>query len=119
MKMFCENAETYIKLSGAALVLTLTFAHEILHIPKDASIVDGWMIAMWLCFLVATVSGAFYQYLAVKYLERQLKWEYAKIWHWFSAGSVYGIMLAASYGGTTIFTIYAITRLAHQAPVKH
>ena len=81
MKMFCENADTYIKLSSAALALTLTFAHQILHVPASDNIVNGWMIAMWLCFLIAIVTDAFYQYLAVKYLERQLKWEYAKIWN--------------------------------------
>ena len=119
MKMYCENADTYIKLSSAALALTLTFAHQILHVPASDNIVNGWMIAMWLCFLIAIVTDAFYQYLAVKYLERQLKWEYAKIWNWFSAGSIYGIMLASFYGGTIIFTVYAINGLARTGAVKH
>ena len=68
MKMFCDNAKVYIQLSGAALALTLTFAREILHIPADRNVTDVWMILMWCCFLLAVVSGAFYQYLAVKFL---------------------------------------------------
>ncbi len=39
LKMFSDNAETYIQLSGAALGLTLTFAHKIIHIPEDQPIV--------------------------------------------------------------------------------
>ena len=69
MKMFSDNAKTYIQLSGLALGLTLTFAHQILNIPEDHSTVDLWMIIMRACFLVAILTGAFYQYLAAKYLE--------------------------------------------------
>lgn len=61
MKMFSDNTKTYIQLGGAALGLTLTFAHEILHVPQGVSIADEWMVARWVCFLVAIVAGAFYQ----------------------------------------------------------
>jgi hypothetical protein len=33
VKMFSDNAKTYIQLSVAALGLTLTFAGKVLHIP--------------------------------------------------------------------------------------
>jgi hypothetical protein len=72
MSMFSDNAKTYIQLSGAALALTLTFAHEILRIPKDQKVADVWMILMWSCFLLAIISGAFYQYRAVKLLETEI-----------------------------------------------
>jgi hypothetical protein len=111
MSMFSDNAKTYIQLSGAALALTLTFAHEILHVPKDENIANGWMIAMWVCFLVAIIAGAFYQYLAVKFLDAILDWEYESIWDWLEPGIVYGLMLGAFYAGTIIFTVYAILRL--------
>jgi hypothetical protein len=62
MSMFSDKAKTYIQLSGAALALTLTFAHEILRIPKDQKVADGWMSLMWSCFLLTIISGAFYQY---------------------------------------------------------
>jgi hypothetical protein len=111
MSMFSDNAKTYIQLSGAALALTLTFAHEILHVPKDENIANGWMIAMWVCFLVAIIAGAFYQYLAVKFLDAILDWEYESSWDWLEPGIVYGLMLSAFYAGTIIFTVYAIIRL--------
>jgi hypothetical protein len=113
MKMYSDNAESYIKLSGLALALTLTFAREILHIPKDKNIADGWMIAMWICFLATILAGAFYQYLAVKLLEQMLDRRSHNAWTWLQPGNVYGFMLATFYGGSIIFTVYAIVRLSH------
>jgi hypothetical protein len=116
MTMFSDNAKTYIQLSGAALGLTLTFADRILHLAPTDNIASGWMIAAWLCFLVAIVAGAFYQFLAVKFLDSLLDWEYDSTWDWLQPGYVYALMLAAFYGGTVIFTIYAMIRLRHLVP---
>jgi hypothetical protein len=70
MGHFIENAKSYVQLSAGALVLTVTFLHEVVGIPKDQRVgVDWFLIASWVCFLVAALSGAFYQYLAVKFLE--------------------------------------------------
>jgi hypothetical protein len=113
MEMFCDNAKTYIQLSGLALTLTLTFAREILHVPKDTNIADPWMILMWICFLVTILAGAFYQYLAVKLLEEMTESNSYNLFGWLQPGHVYGVMLTAFYGGSTIFTIYAIVRLRH------
>ena len=109
--MFCDNAKTYIQLSSAALALTLTFARQILHVPDDKNIANIWMILMWGCFLLAVLSGAFYQYVAVKYLEQLADSETGKEWEWLQPGTIYGVMLAAFYGGALIFTVYAISRL--------
>ena len=119
MSMFCDNAKTYIQLSSAALALTLTFARQILHVPDNKNIANVWMILMWSCFLLAVVSGAFYQYLAVKYLERHVNWEFYEAWEWLQAGTVYGVMLAAFYGGALIFTVYAIIRLIQEPLLQH
>jgi hypothetical protein len=113
MQMFCDNAKTYIQLSLGALALTLTFTDRILHIPQTANIADGWMITVWACFLVTVVAGAFYQYLAVKLVEANVEWGYNDAWDWLQPGYVYAVMLVAFYGGTIIFTIYAIIRLRH------
>src|SRR5271165_6176048 len=80
MQMFSDNAKTYIQLSGAALGLTLTFSDKILHLPSTANIATGWMITVWLCFLFAIIAGAFYQYLAAKFLEMFLDWEPDTTW---------------------------------------
>ena len=111
MQMFSDNAKSYVQLSGAALALTLTFADKILHIPSTQRIVDRWTVTMWTCFLIAIIVGAFYQFLAVKQLDSLLEWEYDKTWDWLQPGIVYGVMLAAFYGGTIIFAIYAIVQI--------
>jgi hypothetical protein len=111
MQMYSDNAKSYMQLSGLALTLTLTFAHEILHVPKDANIADAWMIAMWVCFLATILSGAFYQYLAVKFLERMIDKNSYNLWAWLEPGHIYGMMLATFYAGSIIFTVYAIVRL--------
>jgi hypothetical protein len=113
MSMYSDNAKTYIQLSGAALVLTLTFADKILHIPATANIANRWTITVWCCFLITIVAGAFYQFLAVKLLDGLLDWDYDKTWDWLEPGYVYGIMLTAFYAGTIIFTVYAIVSLRH------
>jgi hypothetical protein len=113
MKMFSDNAKTYIQLSSAALGLTLTFAHEIIHIPEAQPIVDPWMVTMWSCFLLTIIAGAFYQYLAAKFMEASIHWEYYGSWDWLEPGVIYGVMLGAFYAGTSIFTLYAIVRLRH------
>ena len=111
MSMFCDNAKTYIQLSSAALVLTLTFVRQILHVPDDKNIANLWMMLMWGCFLLAVLSGAFYQYLAVKHLEGLADPDAGKEWDWLQPGIIYAVMLAAFYGGAVVFTVYAISRL--------
>ena len=113
MRMYTDNAKIYIQLSGAALALTLTFAHEILHIPKEQNIADPWMVLMWACFLFAIILGAFFQYAGTKLVEVAMEEVEYKPWFRLDPGSFYGGMLAAFYGGTVIFTIYAIVRLRH------
>ena len=111
--MFSDNAKTYIQLSGAALGLTLTFADKILHLPPAENIATGWMITVWDSFLIAIVAGAFYQFLAVKFLDALLDWEFDRTWDWLQPGYVYAVKLAAFYGGTIVITIYAIIRLRY------
>ena len=111
--MYSDNAKTYIQISGAALALTLTFTDKILHLPAAEKIATAWMIVVWGCFLVAIVAGAFYQFLAVKFLDAYLDWGHDATWDWLQPGYVYGVMLCAFYGGAVIFTGYAIYKLRH------
>lgn len=76
------------------------------------------MILMWSCFVLAVVSGALYQYLAAKHLERHLPRYTFKVWGWLPLSLVYSIMLTAFYGGTLIFTLYAIVGITHLAKSK-
>ena len=55
----------------------------------------------------------FYQYLAAKFMDTSIDWEYYGNWNWLQPGVIYGVMLGTFYAGATIFTIYAIIRLRH------
>jgi hypothetical protein len=110
MQMFSDNAKTYVQLSSAALAVTLTFTREVLHLSADMA-ASKPLIVMWCCFVLAILAGAFYQFLAVKYLERTLTWEYDKTWEWLNPGSIYAVMLLSFYSGTILFTVYAVSHL--------
>jgi hypothetical protein len=75
---------------------------------------DIFLIGSWTAFLIAIGSGAYYQYLAVKYLEsisgnagsegilpKNLR----------DPGTIYGIMMVAFYAGAILFTFTAIMRM--------
>jgi hypothetical protein len=73
-----------------------------------------FLIGSWVAFLIAVGSGAFYQYLAVKYLEsisdnpgEEGILPKSLIRH---PGTIYGIMMLAFYAGAILFTITAIKR---------
>lgn len=117
MKMYSDNAKTYIQLSSAALALTLVFADKVIHLPATANLSSPPMEAVWSCFLLTIISGAFYQYLAVKTLDAWLEWDYVNSWDWLPPGVVYAVMLIAFYTGSIIFTIYAISQLGHPLPI--
>lgn len=106
----------YVQLSAGALVLTITFLHDVVGIPKEQRVGIDWrLIASWVCFLIAVLSGAFYQYLAVKFLE--CKSEVPR--HPFkpleclvkSPEYLYLIMLLSFYGGGIFFLLEAVWRL--------
>ena len=116
MGVFIDNAKTYVQLSAGALLLSITFLHEILGASKDQKLpTDFWLILSWCSFLVAIVFGALSQYYAAKFLEWKSglprhhligsKWLVHHPW------PIYGVMLIAFYLGGLCFTISAIKRL--------
>jgi hypothetical protein len=114
MELFIANAKTYTQLSSGGLLLTVAFAHEVLGVAKDHPIPLDWsMIATWSCFLAATIAGATYQYLAVRFLEAKAK---VPIHHAIDWPQVlkrnpwifYALMMIAFYLGAALFTVTAI-----------
>ena len=117
MKMYTDNASLYIKLSTAALALTLTFPEKILK--TDTVVVDAWTKSIWIGFLLAIGAGAFYQYLAGKYMENLLPDGAGyRLWNWLSdqCGLVYGVMLILFYASAAAFTLNAISRIPKSIP---
>jgi hypothetical protein len=112
MKMYTDNASLYIKLSTAALALTVTFPEKILKMEKP--VVDARAIFIWLGFLFAIGAGAFYQYLAGKYMENLLPGGAGfSLWNRLAnqCGAIYGVMLFCFYASAIAFTWNAISRI--------
>jgi hypothetical protein len=115
MKLFIDNAKTYIQLSTGALVLSITFIEKVIKPEGNSAITkDLFLILSWLAFLIAIGFGAFYQYLAVKYLEFKSSSGGAKIKlpTWLTdPGRIYFIMMVAFYLGAILFIVSAIRRM--------
>jgi len=109
MNMYAANAGLYIKLSSAALALTVTFPEKVLKVEKP--VVDLRIALIWIGFLLAIGAGAFYHYLAGKYMENLLP-EGAgfRLANWLAdrCGLVYGAMLLCFYASAVLFTWNAI-----------
>jgi hypothetical protein len=116
MELFIANAKTYSQLSSGALLLTVAFAREVLAVKKDLPIPLDWtLVATWIFFLVATLAGATYQYLAVRFLEAKAKVpiHHQHDWPWSIRNNpwiIYSVMMFAFYLGALFFTITAIRR---------
>ena len=113
MKMYTSNAGLYIKLSSAALALTVTFPEKILKVCRP--MVDLHVILIWIGFLLAIGTGAFYHYLAGKYMEKLLPEGAGFRWlNWIAdrCGIVYGLMLLSFYASAVLFTCNAISAVS-------
>jgi hypothetical protein len=116
MAVFIDNAKSYVQLSAGALLLSVTFLHEILGIPNEQKFpTDRLLFSSWWSFLFAIVFEALYQYYAAKFLELKSgvsrghhSWPQFLIEHpW----PPYAVMLAAFYFGGVCFTISAVKQL--------
>ena len=115
MDRFTANAKSYIQISSGALLLSVTFLHEIVGVPRDKPVNPGPVLtAAWICFLVAILAGTTSQYLGVKFLEWKsgLPRSHRSIPRWIiqHPWPVYGLMLAGFYSGAILFTVAAIQR---------
>jgi hypothetical protein len=114
--LFIENAKTYLQLSTGALVLSVTFLHEILGVPQGQKVPTDWLLMLsWIFFLAAILAGASFQYFASKFIEwksgvarHHRSWPEQLVRHpWL----MYGVMLITFYLGAITFTAAAIRRL--------
>ncbi len=119
MAAYSETAKTYTQLSLGALVLSVTFFEKVLgqsgRIP-----VNPFLILSWVSWLAATLAGALYQYLAVRFLEAR-----GERWGVLERGrhpqafenlanhpwKVYGLLLITFYMGGVFFAVVGILRL--------
>jgi hypothetical protein len=68
MPLYLDTAKTYMNLSSGALALTIVFREKIVG-SQPGSRVSVFLLFSWVSFLVTIGASAFYQYLAVKFLD--------------------------------------------------
>jgi hypothetical protein len=72
MAAYSDTAKTYSQLSLGALVLSVTFIEKVAA-TKVSHALNAALLLAWGGWLIAALSGAFYQYLAVRFLEARGK----------------------------------------------
>jgi len=118
MAGYMDTAKTFTQLSIGALVLSITFLEKILGLTGKIS-VSYLLLFAWLFWLLAALSGAFYQYRAIKWLEglgitsNIIKRQHhvgdpIKIYPY----QVYGFLLVCFFLGTIFFALFGIMKLS-------
>ncbi|MBN1654419.1 MAG: hypothetical protein JXA30_11675 [Deltaproteobacteria bacterium] len=124
--LFIDNAKTYVQLATGALLLSVTFSKELTNSPT-IPMTDVYLLVPWICWLIAILAGATYQYCAAKYLE-ELEQKNGSLYngrvevfvilrYWVSNPyQLYGALMFLFYIGTLWFVITAICQLMGRVP---
>jgi hypothetical protein len=119
MSAYSDTAKTYSQLSLGALVLSITFFEKIADTAGKVT-VDTPLVVAWAGWLTSALAGAFYQYLAVRFLEaRGQLWGvvtrtgHRQPFRWlaYHPWPVYALMLVAFAVGSIAFAIVGIRHL--------
>lgn len=117
MAGYMDTAKTFTQLSIGALVLSITFLEKILGLSGKIS-VPYLLLFAWGFWLLAALSGAFYQYRAIKWLEglgielniikkHRHVGDHLKIYPY----QVYGFLLVCFFLGTICFVIFGVIKI--------
>lgn len=114
---YIESAQLYLQLSIAAIGLSVAFKEKILgqHHKKSVSLA---LAISWLFFLLTIGLSAFYQYIAVKFLDTEL--DPTVVVKYFVSfveqpGHIYGAMLITFFIGAILLVFSSIIDLwAHE-----
>lgn len=105
--MYIESAQLYLQLSIGAIGLSVAFKEKILGEQHTKSV--SLILAMsWLLFLATIALSAFYQYIAVKFLDKEL--DPTVVVKYFTGfvnepGHIYGAMLFTFFFGAFLLVI--------------
>ena len=120
MSAYVDTAKTYSQLSLGALVLSVTFIEKVVDAKLHES-VNTFLLLAWVFWLASALSGAFYQYLAARFLEvRGEDWGvlvrggHPQWFEWLARHPwpAYAVMLVAFAVGSGSFVVVGVQRLA-------
>ena len=114
---FMETAKTFTQISIGALVLSITFLEKILGQTEKIE-VSFMLLLAWIFWILAALSGVFYQYRAIKWLEwlaldSKIIYEHnhvgdpVKVYPY----QVYGFLLVCFLLGTLSFGIFGAIKI--------
>ncbi|GAB5394494.1 MAG: hypothetical protein Altm1KO_40120 [Alteromonas macleodii] len=111
--MYIESAQLYLQLSIAAIGLSVAFKEKILGQTQKKS-VSLLLASSWLFFLITIALSAFYQYIAVKFLDKEL--DPTVVVKYFVSfvnepGHVYGAMLITFFLGSILLVLSSASEL--------
>jgi len=113
MPLYIDSAQMYLQLSIGALALTIIFKEKILG-EKNGIKVELYLVVSWLLFLLTIGFSAFYQYLAVKFLDSVSDGP-GKIQYFESLvrspGKIYGLMLLSFFSAAVLFVLNALKQI--------
>jgi hypothetical protein len=113
MPLYINSAQMYLQLSIGALALTILFKEKILGEKKGLK-VEVYLIVSWFLSLLTIGLSAFYQYLAVKFLDSVSDFP-GKI-HYFRSlikapGIIYAAMLVSFFSAAALFLLNALKQI--------
>jgi hypothetical protein len=124
MPLYIDNAKSYAGLAGAALGLTIIFREKV--IGETGTIEKSFsLFTCWACFVVTIFFSAFYQWMAVRWIEMRINATYGLPDTRFPLGTVikpsfvYGAMLFFFFVGAVILLIsstHQLLRRKHPIP---
>jgi len=111
--LYIDSAQVFLQLSIAALALSIIFREKVLG-EKGPMSVGILLLGSWLCFLLSIGASAFYQYLAIKFLDSIS--DHPAIILYFeslvrSPGRIYGAMLVFFFLGSAFLVASSIKQL--------
>jgi hypothetical protein len=118
MPLYLDTAKTYMNLSSGALALTMVFREKVIG-AKPGTTVAVPLVVCWSLFLVAIGASAFYQYLAVKFLDSiscspgAIQYFHYLVQH---PGKVYGVMQITFFLGACFLVVACV---AEMWPKRH
>ena len=114
--LYVTSAQVFLQLSIGALVLSITFREKVLG-EKGPISVGILLVLSWLCYLLAIGASAFYQYLAIKFLD-SVSDHPANIDYFEplvrAPSKVYGIMLVYFFLGSGLLVVSSAKQLFHR-----
>ena len=121
MPLYIDSAQVFLNLSIGALALSIVFREKVLG-EEGGMRVGILLVLSWVSYLLSIAASAFYQYLAIKFLDSVS--DHPGITQCFESlvrepGGVYGAMLVFFFLGSVLLVASSASGLFHGRSERH